>query len=55
MQGTLRAGVCMFMLSGACVLSAQTPQDGDNVAAHSAPTAPVAKKKAPKYQMKEDA
>ena len=53
MQGTLRAGVCMFMLSGACVLSAQTPQDGDNVAAHSAPTAPAAKKKAPKYQMKE--
>lgn len=45
MQGTLRAGVCMFMLSGACVLSAQTPQDGDNVAAHSAPTAPAAKKK----------
>ena len=43
----------MFMLSGACVLSAQTPgQDAsaDNVPAK---TAQAAKKKAPQYKMKE--
>ena len=54
MQGTLRAGVCMFMLSGACVLYAQTPQTEEGTEA--TPAAKVAKtatKKAPKYKMKE--
>ena len=53
MQGTLRAGVCMFMLSGACVLSAQTPGHSDNAGNVPAKSAQVAKKKAPQYKMKE--
>ncbi len=53
MQGTLRAGVCMMMLSGACVLSAQTPQQDDNAAAPSVTATQKAKKKAPQYKMKE--
>ena len=54
MQGALRAGVCLFMLSGACVLSAQTPEDVDTVANYTE-TQPAAKKKAaaPQYKMKE--
>lgn len=52
MQGTLRAGVCIFMLSGACVLSAQTPDHG-NKATSPAKTAQAAQKKAPQYKMKE--
>ena len=52
MQGTLRAGVCIFMLSGACVLSAQTP-DHENKATSPAKTAQAAQKKAPQYKMKE--
>ena len=52
MQGTLRAGVCIFMLSGACVLSAQTPDQQGKEAGH-AKTAQVAQKKAPQYKMKE--
>ena len=54
MQGTLRAGVCMFMLSGACVLYAQTPQSNEGAEVN--PAAKVAKnagKKAPHYKMKE--
>ena len=52
MQGTLRAGVCLFMLSGACVLSAQTPDAGH---APKAPAkhAPAPAKKTPTYEMKE--
>lgn len=54
MQGALRAGVCLFMLSGACVLSAQTPEDVDTVANY-VESAPAPKKKpvAPQYKMKE--
>lgn len=53
MQGALRAGVCLFMLSGACVLSAQTPEASDNADATSQTA--VAKKRpaAPQYKMKE--
>lgn len=55
MQGTLRAGVCLFMLSGACVLSAQTPEQGDSVyddaktEVQKTPKRPAA----PQYKMKE--
>ncbi len=54
MQGALRAGVCLFMVSGACVLSAQTPDEGVP-AAQEAPAKPAPKKRAaaPKYKMKE--
>lgn len=45
MQGALRAGVCLFLLSGSCVLSAQTEKGGD------APATTVSKT-APKYEMK---
>lgn len=52
MQGALRTGVCLFMLSGACVLSAQTPEKADSAAA--GVTTPAAKtNKAPQYEMKE--
>lgn len=50
LQGALRAGVCMFMLSGATALSAQTAATTDSIA--KAKPAKVAKK-APKYEMKE--
>ena len=55
MQGALRAGVSLFMLSGACVLSAQTPEDGAEVEAdYTESSQPVAKKAvAPQYKMKE--
>ncbi len=53
MQGTLRAGVCLFMLSGACVLSAQTPDGAGHAPAVPAKHAPAPAKKAPAYQMKE--
>lgn len=43
----------MFMLSGACVLSAQTPGHSDNAGNVPAKSAQVAKKKAPQYKMKE--
>lgn len=51
MQGAaLRAGVCLFMLSGSCVLSAQPgPEQAPAPPARTASTA----KTAPKYQMKE--
>ena len=49
MQGTLRAGVCIFMLSGACVLSAQAPKHAPAPIAKTQ----VAKQKGPKYEMKE--
>lgn len=49
MQGALRAGVCLFMLSGACVLSAQTTEGAAPAKEASAPK----KQSAPKYQMKE--
>ena len=45
MQGTLKAGVCIFMLSGACVLSAQKPGK--------APIARTTQQTAPQYKMKE--
>jgi len=50
MQGALRAGVCLFMLSGSCVLSAQT--SADSVAA-TPRTVPTAQTGASKYAMKE--
>ena len=52
MQGALRAGVCLFMLSGSCVLSAQTT---DSEASEDAQTESAAKKQpsAPQYVMKE--
>ena len=55
MQGALRAGVSLFMLSGACVLSAQTPEEGAEVEAdYTESSQPVAKKAvAPQYKMKE--
>lgn len=55
MQGALRAGVSLFMLSGACVLSAQTPEDAaDVVADNTESVEPAAKKaEAPQYKMKE--
>lgn len=45
MQGTLKAGVCIFMLSGACVLSAQKPRK--------APIVRTTQQTAPQYKMKE--
>lgn len=36
MQGALRTGVCLFLLSGSCVLSAQTEADADSAAAPAA-------------------
>lgn len=54
MQGTLRAGVCLFMLSGACVLSARTPEGVDKVAPYTeSQPAPQKKAAAPQYKMKE--
>lgn len=56
MQGSLRAGVCLLMLSGACVLSAQTPEaDGATYNDTEAVEAPVKKKATttPQYKMKE--
>lgn len=51
MQGALRTGVCLFMLSGSCVLSAQTEAQEEGPRSESA----VAAKKsaASKYEMKE--
>lgn len=53
MQGALRTGVCLFMLSGSCVLSAQTT-DSDEAAVPVA-TAATAHKGQPaaKYDLKE--
>ncbi len=51
MQGALRAGVCLFMLSGACVLSAQTESEVKPAAA--AATATTRTQDAEKYVMKE--
>ncbi len=52
MQGALRAGVSLFMLSGACVLSAQTPDD-DVTADFTETVKPAPKKSAaPQYKMK---
>lgn len=48
MQSALRAGVCLFMLSGSCVLSAQTATEGEQ-----APAAAPAAKKASPYVMRE--
>lgn len=54
MHGSLRAGVCLFLLSGACVLSAQTPEGSDATASPAQEVAkPVARNHAPKYKMKE--
>lgn len=54
MQGALRAGVCLFMLSGTCVLSAQA-QNENAPKADSVKKSQVAKRKAaaPQYKMKE--
>lgn len=50
-QGTLRAGFCLFMLSSACALPAQTAETAAN---DSVTAAPVAKKaNADKYVMRE--
>lgn len=51
MHGALRTGVCLFMLSGACVLSAQTTSESES----SAPASAQVSKKAaqPEYEMKE--
>lgn len=54
MQGALRAGVCLFMLSGTCVLSAQTPEDVDTVANYTEEVPATPKKNTtPDYKMKE--
>ncbi len=49
-QGTLRAGLCLFMLSGTCVLSAQAqaPEAPDSAA-----VVPTKKAASSKYVMKE--
>lgn len=47
MQGALRAGVCLFMLSGPCVLSAQTVS-GSAPAQSSSSSRPSSR-----YEMKE--
>ena len=52
MQGAFRAGVCLFMLSGACVLSAQTPEGG-NDEAKPKKSAPAKRQAAPQYKLKE--
>ncbi len=49
-QDALRAGVCLFMLSGTCVLSAQTEVEVDE---QEAPVAPAKKKAEPAYELKE--
>lgn len=49
-QDALRAGVCLFMLSGTCVLSAQTEVEADE---QEAPVAPAKKKAEPAYELKE--
>ena len=52
-QGTLRAGLCLFMLSGTCVLpaQAQAPDAPDNAATSTA--APRSASSSSKYEMKE--
>lgn len=51
MQGALRAGVCLFMLSGTCVLSAQT---ADQAQGANAAAAKASKQKPDsKYEMKQ--
>ena len=52
MQGAFRAGVCLFMLSGACVLSAQTPEGG-NDEDKPKKSAPAKRQAAPQYKLKE--
>ena len=51
MQGALRAGVCLFMLSGSCVLSAQTAESATDASQSVAPAKKQAS--APQYKMKE--
>ena len=51
MQGALRAGVCLFMLSGTCVLSANTETGVSDQ--KSAASAPSKQKKSSKYELKE--
>lgn len=51
MRGMLRGGICLFMLSGSCVLSAQTVADGS--ATDSVAPVTVRKATVPKYEMKE--
>ena len=51
MQGALRTGVCLFMLSGTCVLSANNEGDANDV--KPASTATAKKGAASKYVMKE--
>lgn len=52
-QGTLRAGLCLFMLSGTCVLpaQAQAPDAPDNAATST--VAPRSASSSSKYEMKE--
>ena len=52
MQGVIRAGVCLFMLSGTCVLSAQEA-DTTAVAVQTKVAPAKAKTVAPKYEMKQ--
>ena len=52
MQGVIRAGVCLFMLSGTCVLSAQEA-DTTAVAVQTKVAPAKAKIVAPKYEMKQ--
>lgn len=49
-QDALRAGVCLFMLSGTCVLSAQTEVEADE---QEVPVAPAKKNAEPAYELKE--
>lgn len=51
MHGALRTGVCLFMLSGACVLSAQAQSSADDAAAP-ATTVQAKQPEASKYEMR---
>lgn len=53
MQGALRTGVCLFMLSGACVLSAQTETQGEVSATGQTASAAAKKDASSRYEMKE--
>ena len=53
MQGAFRAGVCLLMLSGACVISAQTPEGG-NDEAKPKKSAHAKRKATTQNQMKEE-
>lgn len=55
MNGVLRTGVCLFMLSGSCVLSAQAQSEdtGSEAPAAVAPARPASQPEASKYKMRD--